>query len=162
MLLCIPLRVDAPRARCRRLRPSALALKDAPCPTHAADLTRKPNSKVQLIFEASFPFLSETTWLMDLDHPLLDPRSTVSPSDVVNSRNHGAYVTVAAVLCLILSLLFVGARLTVRWPSKATLGREDPVMPVALVFTTLLVRVRRRHLTAVLGFVGCSDDTMSG
>lgn len=69
---------------------------------------------------------------MELDR-LLDPRSTVSPSNVVNDRNHGAYVTVAAVLCLILSLLFVGARLIVRWPSKATLGRDDPIAPVALV-----------------------------
>lgn len=63
----------------------------------------------------------------------LQSRSTVQPSNLVNSRDHGAYVTVTAILCLIFSLLFVAARLSVRWPSKATLGRDDYVAPLALV-----------------------------
>lgn len=64
---------------------------------------------------------------------LLHPRDDVEPSSVINDRNHGAYVIVAGILCVILSILFVLARLIVRWPSKATLGRDDYVAPIALV-----------------------------
>lgn len=75
-----------------------------------------------------------------MDLSILQLRSDVEPSNVINSRNHGAYVTVAAVLGLILSLLFVAARLTVKWPSKATLGRDDYVAPVALVLHSFAMR----------------------
>ena len=59
--------------------------------------------------------------------------TTVTPSELVNPRNHGAIVTVAAALCIVFSLLFCVARLVVRWPWKRLLGRDDIVAGAALV-----------------------------
>jgi hypothetical protein len=55
----------------------------------------------------------------------LTSTATVHPSTVVNERNHGAIVTIAAALCLTCSLIFFIARYIVRWPWRQLVGKDD-------------------------------------
>lgn len=65
------------------------------------------------------------------------PLVTLKPSTVVNNHNHGALVTITASLALIASLLFYIARLTMRWPWKALLSKDDIAITAATVRTVL-------------------------
>jgi hypothetical protein len=57
----------------------------------------------------------------------------VRPSTVVNSRDCGALVTIAASFSVTLCLIFYAARLLVRWPWRALFRYDDLVTSVATV-----------------------------
>lgn len=57
----------------------------------------------------------------------------VRPSTVVNSRDCGALVKIAALFSVTLCLLFYAARLLVRWPWRALFRYDDVVTSVATV-----------------------------
>jgi hypothetical protein len=57
----------------------------------------------------------------------------VKPSTVVNSRDVGALVTIAASYSVALCLIFYAARLLVRWPWRALFRYDDMVTSGATV-----------------------------
>jgi hypothetical protein len=57
----------------------------------------------------------------------------ITPSTVVNARDCGALVTIAAAFSITLSLLIFAARLFSRWPWRTLLGYDDLVTSVATV-----------------------------
>jgi hypothetical protein len=66
----------------------------------------------------------------------MDSTSTdvvVKLSTVVNARDCGALVTIAAAFSTTLSLLILAARLFSRWPWRTLLGYDDLVTSVATV-----------------------------
>jgi hypothetical protein len=57
----------------------------------------------------------------------------VTPSTIVNARDCGALVTIAAAFSITLSLLIYAARLFSRWPWRMLLGYDDLVTSIATV-----------------------------
>ena len=64
---------------------------------------------------------------------MLSAAIVVTPSTVVNARDCGALVTIAAAFSILLSLLIYAARLSTRWPWRTLLGYDDLVTSVATV-----------------------------
>ncbi|KAF2716509.1 hypothetical protein K431DRAFT_307744 [Polychaeton citri CBS 116435] len=67
--------------------------------------------------------------------------SGVHPSDIVNGRDHGPLVTVAAGLFITCSLLFYGVRLLIRWPWTALFSRDDLAVTIATLLSIVQVAV---------------------
>ena len=88
--------------------------------------------------------------------------STVVPSDLVNDRDHGALVTVAAALCIVFSLLCFVARLVVRWPWKNLFGRDDAVTGAALVCVKPSVSQSHLLLTEIEVLLDGAVNTRNG
>ena len=64
---------------------------------------------------------------------MLSAAIVVTSSTVVNARDCGALVTIAAAFSILLSLLIYAARLSTRWPWRTLLGYDDLVTSVATV-----------------------------
>jgi hypothetical protein len=71
---------------------------------------------------------------------MLPTSVVVIPSTVLNARDCGALVTIAAAFSITLSLLIYAARLFTRWPWRTLLGYDDLVTSVATVCVSTLRR----------------------
>lgn len=67
-----------------------------------------------------------------MDLHAFSPRDAVY-SHVVNDRQHGALLRIAAAYCTTCTLLFLLARLWIRWPWHSLFGKDDVVAVVATV-----------------------------
>lgn len=54
-------------------------------------------------------------------------------STAVTDSDHGIVVTVVAWLCLAASVIFLGARIHIRWPLGELFGRDDAACTVSMV-----------------------------
>jgi hypothetical protein len=77
---------------------------------------------------------------------MLSTAIVTSPSTVVNARDCGALVTIAAAFSILLSLLIYAARLSTRWPWRTLLGYDDLFTSVATV-CSLCVSVNHGLIT---------------
>lgn len=72
----------------------------------------------------------------------LTPRTEVIPSDVVTPYRQGAVLTIVAAFCTVTSLLFLLARLLIRWPWTKLFAKDDWATTAATVSHPLHMNVR--------------------
>lgn len=58
-------------------------------------------------------------------------------SHAVTSTDHGKIVTVALLLCLVLSIATIAVRISIRWPWRTLSGKDDYLAVVATIVTVL-------------------------
>ena len=54
-------------------------------------------------------------------------------STVINDNNRGAGIAIAAALCLVCTVMFLGTRVVIRYPWKSLFGLDDATTVVATV-----------------------------
>lgn len=61
------------------------------------------------------------------------PLPTLASSNVITPNNHGAYVTITALLMLVSMVLLTGLRLSIRFPFRQLFGIDDTAIVISAV-----------------------------